>query len=95
MFLSPTILDMARASDVFNADADAKVKEVKSWLKSKGIQGLELVSVFSDHLAKVYKFSFIFSVVPLNVIYRALFKKLKGSPMISIRTGRRLQSRKL
>jgi len=47
--------DMARATDIFDAHADAKVKEVKSWLKSKGIRDLEPVTLFSDHLAKVYQ----------------------------------------
>jgi 5'-3' exoribonuclease 1 len=44
---------MARATDIFDSHADASVKEVKSWLKSKGIRDLEPVSLFSDNLAKV------------------------------------------
>lgn len=44
--------DMARATDIFDSHADASVKEVKSWLKSKGIRDLEPVSLFSDNLAK-------------------------------------------
>ncbi|KAG0700160.1 exonuclease II [Suillus ampliporus] len=44
--------DMARATDIFDTHADAKVKEVKSWLKSKGVRDLEPVSLFSDNLAK-------------------------------------------
>ncbi|KAG1852740.1 exonuclease II [Suillus subluteus] len=44
--------DMARATDVFDSDADTRVKEVKSWLKSKGVRDLEPVSLFSDNLAK-------------------------------------------
>jgi hypothetical protein len=46
---------MARATDVFDSDADVRVKEVKSWLKSKGVRDLEPVSLFSDNLAKVYQ----------------------------------------
>lgn len=49
------MLDMARATDIFDGHADAKVKEVKSWLKSKGVRDLEPVSLFSDYLAKVYQ----------------------------------------
>lgn len=85
---------MARATDVFNSDADAKVKEVKSWLKSKGMQGLELVSLFSDHLAKVYQ-SCCFSCVSLKIVSRALLKKSKGLLTRSIRIGRKLRSGKL
>ncbi|KAG2336311.1 hypothetical protein BDR05DRAFT_1015028 [Suillus weaverae] len=44
---------MARATDIFDSHADARVKEVKSWLKLKGVRDLEPVSLFSDNLAKV------------------------------------------
>lgn len=45
---------MAKAFDVFlNTDADSKVQEVKSWLKSKGVRDFEPVSLFVDQLAKV------------------------------------------
>ncbi|OAX34740.1 hypothetical protein K503DRAFT_698174 [Rhizopogon vinicolor AM-OR11-026] len=44
--------DMARATDIFDGHADAQVKEVKSWLNSKGIRDLEPVTLFSDHLTK-------------------------------------------
>ncbi|KAH7926368.1 hypothetical protein BV22DRAFT_1009198 [Leucogyrophana mollusca] len=45
--------EMARASDVFHGgNADAQVKEVKSWLKSKGVRDFEPVSLFSDQLSK-------------------------------------------
>ncbi|EGN98636.1 hypothetical protein SERLA73DRAFT_25616, partial [Serpula lacrymans var. lacrymans S7.3] len=44
---------MARASDLFKGDnPDARVKEVKSWLKSKGVRDFEPVSLFSDQLTK-------------------------------------------
>jgi hypothetical protein len=46
--------DMARASDVFaDGDADSKVLEVKSWLKSRGVRDFEPVSLFADQLTKV------------------------------------------
>jgi 5'-3' exoribonuclease 1 len=44
--------DMARATDIFGSHADARVKEVKSWLKSKGVRDLEPVTLFADNLAK-------------------------------------------
>ncbi|TBU45695.1 hypothetical protein BD309DRAFT_859613 [Dichomitus squalens] len=45
---------MVKASDVFpNAqDAEAKVKEVKTWLNSKGVKDFEPVSLFCDQLGK-------------------------------------------
>lgn len=46
---------MARDTDIFDSHADARVKEVKSWLKLKGVRDLEPVSLFSDSLAKVYQ----------------------------------------
>jgi Exoribonuclease 1 Domain-3 len=48
------MIDMARATDIFDFHADAGVKEVKSWFKSKGVRDLEPVSLFSDSLAKVW-----------------------------------------
>ncbi|KAH7884247.1 exonuclease II [Phlebopus sp. FC_14] len=44
--------EMARASDIFKENADTHVKEVKTWLKSKGIRDFEPVSLFSDQLTK-------------------------------------------
>jgi len=45
---------MAKAFDVFpDAEADLKVQEVKSWLKSKGVRDFEPVSLFVDQLTKV------------------------------------------
>ncbi|KAG2352576.1 hypothetical protein BDR07DRAFT_1313202 [Suillus spraguei] len=46
------MIDMACATDIFDFHADAGVKEVKSWFKSKGVRDLEPVSLFSDSLAK-------------------------------------------
>lgn len=39
--------------EIFSEDSDAKLKEVRSWLSSKGIKNLEAVSLFCDHLDKV------------------------------------------
>jgi hypothetical protein len=44
---------MARATEVLGPEAEARVKEVKSWLKSKGVRDFEPVSLFCDQLAKV------------------------------------------
>ncbi|KAH0832839.1 exonuclease II [Lanmaoa asiatica] len=44
--------DMTRASDIFTENADARVKEVKIWLKSKGVREFEPVTLFSDQLTK-------------------------------------------
>ncbi|KAF8839725.1 hypothetical protein BDN67DRAFT_1056370 [Paxillus ammoniavirescens] len=44
--------EMARGSDIFGENADARVKEVKSWLKSQGVRDFEPVSLFSDQLTK-------------------------------------------
>ncbi|KAH8101020.1 exonuclease II [Cristinia sonorae] len=45
---------MAQSTDVFrNAEnPDAKVKEVKTWLGTKGVRGFEPVSLFCDQLKK-------------------------------------------
>ncbi|KAH6913536.1 exonuclease II [Coprinopsis sp. MPI-PUGE-AT-0042] len=44
---------IARATDLFhNGDADARVKEIKGWLKSKGVRDFEPVSLFCDQLSK-------------------------------------------
>lgn len=55
---------MARADDMFAPDiADAKVKEVKQWLQSKGVRSFEPVSLFCDQLKKVCKVFYDDSVV--------------------------------
>ena len=45
---------MVKASDVFpnEQDPEAKVKEVKTWLNSKGVKDFEPVSLFCDQLGK-------------------------------------------
>ncbi|KAG6331105.1 hypothetical protein ID866_7983 [Astraeus odoratus] len=42
--------DMARASDIFGDNADDRVREIKAWLKSKGVRDFDPVSLFSDQL---------------------------------------------
>lgn len=45
--------EMARVSDVFPGDkAEPKLREVKSWLSSKGVRDLEEVSLYCDQLDK-------------------------------------------
>ncbi|KAF9074552.1 XRN 5'-3' exonuclease N-terminus-domain-containing protein [Rhodocollybia butyracea] len=44
---------MLRATDVFaGSNPDARVKEIKLWLKSKGVRDFEAVSLFCDQLSK-------------------------------------------
>ncbi|KAF5326675.1 hypothetical protein D9619_004005 [Psilocybe cf. subviscida] len=44
---------MAKASEVFSGDnPDAKVREIKAWLKLKGVRDFEPVSLFCDQLTK-------------------------------------------
>lgn len=47
---------MIRASDLFDDDADAKVLEVKAWLKDQGVQDFEHASIFADQLNRVCGF---------------------------------------
>jgi len=45
---------MATAADIFSgSDPDGRVREIKSWLKSKGVRDFEPVSLFCDQLSKV------------------------------------------
>ena len=60
MLMDNVTVAMARADDIFAPDiADAKVKEVKSWLQSKGVRSFEPVSLFCDQLKKVSSTDFI------------------------------------
>ncbi|KAG6877497.1 hypothetical protein C0993_006599 [Termitomyces sp. T159_Od127] len=44
---------MAQASEMFpGPDPDARVEEIKGWLKGKGVRDLEPVSLYRDHLSK-------------------------------------------
>jgi len=45
--------DMPMASQIFpEGDGDARLKEVKSWLASKGVRNFEPVPLFTDKLTK-------------------------------------------
>jgi len=45
---------MAQAAEMFSADdPDARVREIKAWLNTKGVRDFEPVSLFCDHLSKV------------------------------------------
>ena len=47
-------LDMLRAADIFQqGNPDAKVKEIKSWLASKGVRDFDPVPLGADQLKKV------------------------------------------
>jgi len=47
-------LAMAKSSEIFSGpDPDGKVKEIKHWLKAKGVRDFEPVSLFCDQLTKV------------------------------------------
>lgn len=49
-----SLLEMTQATEIFpNGDSDAKVKEVRSWLNTKGVRDFEPVSLFCDQLKKV------------------------------------------
>ncbi|KAG6849592.1 hypothetical protein H0H93_007114 [Arthromyces matolae] len=43
---------MAKASEIFESDPEARVKEIKTWLNSKGVRDFEPVSLFCDQLTK-------------------------------------------
>lgn len=53
--LAHILLAMVKAADVFanTKNPDAKVKEIKTWLNSKGVRDFEPVSLFCDQLGKV------------------------------------------
>jgi 5'-3' exoribonuclease 1 len=62
---------MARASDVFtDGEADSKVLEVKSWLKSRGVRDFEPVSLFADQLTKVDTFRLSLSSTSLSLAFK-------------------------
>jgi Exoribonuclease 1 Domain-3 len=50
-------IEMVKASQAFPvSDPDQQVREIKSWLKSKGVRDLEPVSLSCDQLSKVRTF---------------------------------------
>ena len=44
---------MVHADQLFQENPDAKVKEIKHWLQTKGVRNFEPVSLFCDQLKKV------------------------------------------
>ena len=45
---------MIKASEAFpGSDSDGQVREIKAWLKSKGVKDFEPVSLYCDQLTKV------------------------------------------
>jgi len=54
---------MAKASQLLpGSDPDQQVKEVKAWLKSKGVRDFVPVSLFCDQLGKVKVYQIFHSV---------------------------------
>jgi hypothetical protein len=53
--LKPSI-DMAKASTIFPSedDPDAKAKEIRAWLATKGVRDFEPVPLHCDQLDKVH-----------------------------------------
>jgi hypothetical protein len=47
--------DLSQATDFFDGDADAKVKEIRNWLVQKGVRDFEPVTLYTDQLKKVRK----------------------------------------
>lgn len=67
---------MVKASEVFpGPDPDGKVKEVKNWLKSKGVRDFEPVSLFCDQLTKVRSNFEYLSVMYLSFFARKLWQR--------------------
>ena len=45
---------MIKASEALpGSDPDDQIREIKNWLKSKGVRDFEPVSIYCDQLAKV------------------------------------------
>lgn len=61
---------MARATDLWGRsdDPDGKVREVKAWLKAKGVRDFEPVSLFCDHLSKVRGVGSAYNCVGLLIV---------------------------
>ncbi len=55
---------MALASSVFkDHKPDERMREIRAWLKSKGVPDFEPVSLFCDQLSKVRILSFTYNIV--------------------------------
>ena len=44
--------DLTKASDFFPQDTDARVSDIKAWIKEKGVRDFEKVSLYSDQMEK-------------------------------------------
>lgn len=76
--------DMSRATDLFaGPDADAKVQEVKQWLKSQGVYDLDPVSLFCDQLDKARPSACCYSRVCSNVASRKHVPRYSGWQTVS------------
>lgn len=53
VYVLTLVVAMPSAAEVFPGDPDAKLKEAKDWLQSKGVKNFEPVSLFCDQLRKV------------------------------------------
>lgn len=48
------LIAMIKASEALpGPDSDGQIREIKSWLKSKGVRDFEPVSLYCDQLTKV------------------------------------------
>lgn len=91
---------MVKAHDVFGdaPNPDAKAKEVKTWLNSKGVRDFEPVSLFCDQLGKVRLFSQSKIYVLITAVRRLPSRRSKRLRIASRRaspprTSRRRSSR--
>lgn len=61
-----TSSDLTAARDFFpGPNPDAKVKEIQTWLKSKGVRDLEPVPLTKVQMAKVKRRFLLYSLAPL------------------------------
>jgi hypothetical protein len=87
---------MAKSSEVLpGPDSDARVREVKGWLKSKGVRDFEPVSLFCDQLTKVCLTGSIHLDMEADVIFRTPLPRLKSSRIVSLPINHQRQSRRL
>ena len=86
---------MARASDVFpGGNGDARVNEVKAWLKSRGVRDFEPVSLFADQLAKVRTPHAFWSRICADNISRIQSVRSRSSRTPSLRTDPKRPSKR-
>lgn len=52
--MANNIAAIAKSKDIFRGqDSEAQVKEIKDWLKGKGVRNFEPVPLYADILTKV------------------------------------------